>query len=205
MKKENNLYNPELPEIHLVSTCAKFQQIAKEKLKADDKVLELGSAYGDTTRAIAKNAAQVICFEIAPEIVSEAKNRLKKLENVEIICHDARDIARVKLALNEPDAIFIDIGGNALADNVITLLRQCLKAFSPRLIAVRSHELAEIYANVVSVETPKKPILVPTKMDGSKLALDSFIDLSYNVRRNSRRFAYRNLKEKEALELITSE
>jgi hypothetical protein len=116
---------------------------------------------------------------------------LAGLANVQVVRLDARDIEAVKALLPAPDAIFVDIGGTALLDNVAFVLRQCLGAFKPRLIVVRSSELAEVVSRVREVLPPK----TTRRQFAGEDALEGLLKLSRSSRVSSRLFALRHLRK----------
>jgi SAM-dependent methyltransferase len=54
------------------------------------RVLEIGSGTGRATVALARRAARVVAFDLAPELVAVARARLKGTPNVELLVADAR-------------------------------------------------------------------------------------------------------------------
>jgi len=132
------------PEIIVVSSVEDYRRLARDRVAGEDAVLEIGCSTGKATAVLARTGARVVAIDNGRAMVAKARAALAGARNVEIVRGDARDVAALKDLLPEPDVIFLDIGGRALLDNVAGMLRQCLLAFRPRLIVVRSHELAEV-------------------------------------------------------------
>lgn len=150
---------PNQVEIIVVSSVEDFRGLAGSEVGEEHLVLEIGCSTGKTTRRLAKRCARVVAVDVSSEAVDQTREELAGFDNVEVVRGDARDIVALKRLMPEPDVIFLDIGGRALLDNVATLLRQCLRAFRPRLIVVRSHELAEVASLITEARPPAQPRL----------------------------------------------
>ena len=94
----------------------------------------------------------------------------------------------------QPSVILIDIGGNARLDNVALQLRLCLRAFRPRLILIRSSELAQVVSLIGQIETPEASIPTIQNMgSGGRDHLDNLLDLSSSSSVDCRVFAAQQL------------
>ena len=180
-------------ELIIVSDVEHYRLLAQDKVSDRDLVLEIGCSTGQTTAVLAGQAARVIAVDCSTEILDKARAHLESYDNVELARVDARDLAALTELAPAPDAIFLDIGGIALLDNVAGRLRQCLRMFQPRVIVVRSHELAELVSLVSEVHPPDEPSLRPPRQDGRERALESLLDMSRSAIVNTRLFAVRKL------------
>ena len=185
-------------ELIIVSDVEHYRLLAQEKVLDRDLVLEIGCSTGQTTSVLASQAARVVAVDCSAEILDKAQAHLAGCDNVELARVDARDLAGLTELAPAPDAIFLDIGGIALLDNVAGRLRQCLRMFQPRVIVVRSHELAELVSLVSEVHPPDEPSLRPPRQDGRERALEALLDLSRSSVVNSRMFAVRKLGHLDA-------
>ena len=181
-------------QIIVVSSVEDFRRLARTQVAADESVLEIGCSTGRTTKVLARACARVVALDCSREMVERARRELSGRENVQIVRGDARDIAAVGELLPEPDAIFLDIGGNALLDNVASLLRQCLRAFRPRLIVVRSHELADVAGMITDARPPTRPRLRRARPHPREGALSALLDLSRSSVASDRLLAARKLR-----------
>ena len=183
-------------EIIVVSSVDRFRQLAGELPSCRDAVLEIGCSTGGTTRMLAGACARVVAVDVSDELVDQAQCNVADLSNVLVAKVDGRDMEKLKLLLPGPDLIFLDIGGTAFLGNVTSLLRQCLRTFEPRVIVVRSFELAALYAMVTEVETPERPVLRRiVKGDRLNETLDNLLDLSHSSSASDRFFAARKLRD----------
>jgi precorrin-6B methylase 2 len=180
-------------EIIVVSSVEDFRRLAGSKVGEEDAVLEIGCSTGKTTRKLAKTCARVVAVDVSSEMVDQTREEVAGFDNVEVVCGDARDIVALKPLMPEPDAIFLDIGGRALLDNVATLLRQCLRAFGPRLIVVRSHELAEVASLITEARPPARLRLRQLNPSAREEALRAFLELSHSSSVSSRLLAVQKL------------
>jgi len=184
------------PEIIVVSAVEDYRRLAKERIAATDAVLEIGCATGLTTKALARTGAKVVAIDCSEEVLVKARAAVAGQGKVEIARGDWRDLAAMKELLPEPDVIFLDIGGTALLDNVALLLRQCLRAYRPRLLVVRSHELADVVSLVADYRVPTRPVLRrPPVAETDQAALAALLDLSHSERVGNRLFAVRKLRQ----------
>jgi len=182
------------PEIIVVSLAQDYRRLAKAKVTERDAVLEIGCAHGPATRKLAERAARVLAVDVAPDIVAGTRRKLAEFDNVEVAQCDARDVDALKSLMAAPDVIFLDIGGTALLDNVAMVLRQCLLAFRPRLVVVRSFELAEVASRITQVSLPDRACLFDAEPKGRDRALQSLLELSHSVRASNRLVAARKLR-----------
>ena len=108
---------------------------------------------------------------------------------------DGRDTPALAALLPRPDLVFVDVGGDARLDAVALQLRQCLLAFAPRALVVRSAELAAVCAALGEVEAPDAEDLGPARShDPRAHAVESLLDLSHSSGALNRVFAARKLR-----------
>ena len=182
------------PEIVVVSSVEDYRRLARDRVAGEDAVLEIGCSTGKATAVLARTGARIVAIDSGTAVLAKARAALAGAENVEIVRGDARDVAALKDLLPEPDVIFLDIGGTALLDNVAGMLRQCLLAFRPRLIVVRSHELAEVASRISKASPPERARLVRDTAPPRNRALKALLDLSRSERAGNRLFAVRKLR-----------
>ncbi|HEX5718567.1 MAG TPA: class I SAM-dependent methyltransferase [Thermoanaerobaculia bacterium] len=56
------------------------------------RVLELGAGTGRATRLLAQKAARVVASELSPELLAEARRKLRGLRHVHLLAADMRDL-----------------------------------------------------------------------------------------------------------------
>lgn len=185
------------PEVRIiaVSSIERYRQLARELPTCHDSVLEIGCSTGMATRLLAKSGAHVIAVDVAGGLVEKLLSELADLENVTVAQVDGRDTPQLLTLAPKPDLVFIDIGGDAHLDNVALQLRQCLRAFAPRLIVVRSRELALFSSLIADIELSETSELLSTNsQDGIDHTLANLLDLSQSSNTNCRIFAARRLR-----------
>jgi len=139
-------------EFIVVSSIEKYRKLAQTNITSQHQVLEIGCSYGGTTNILAGLAKRVVAIDMATDMISQARKTIGQAGNVELILHDARDLSQIGKLIPDPDAIFIDIGGNQQLDKIATVLRCCLGRFTSELLVVRNVELAGLVSRVTEVE-----------------------------------------------------
>ena len=192
---------PAKTEIVVVTSARRFRHIAKELPTRSDSVLEIGCATGRTTRALVETGAQVVSVDVGERPVRRVQEQMADFANVAVARVDGRDTPRLAGLVPDPDLIFLDIGGNAHLDNVTLQVRQCLRTFRPRVLVVRSRELAMFASMVTEVESPDD-IPLPRIEIHDKLghALEALLDLSRSSHVDNRMYAARKLRSLAAAE-----
>lgn len=175
--------------IVVVSTVERYRRLASTETQAEDIVLEVGCSTGSATRALAKRAAQIVAVDLSAEVTARLSADLRDLRHVTVARVDGRNAGELKVLCPDPDLIFIDIGGDALLPNVVSVLRICLLAFAPRLLVVRSFELAILQSLLSAAELPPDA----ASSDGANW-FDMLLDLSRSVVDSDRVFAARQLR-----------
>ena len=181
-------------EIIAVSSVESFRRLAKELPGNDDAVLEIGCSTGTSTRILAETGARVVAVDNSAEMSARSQHEMKGRENVSVVMTDGRNVSELAALLPDPTMLFVDIGGNAHLDNVALLLRLCLRAFCPRVLVVRSFELATLASLIGSVEPPPSSGLISS--DGhvsGREPLPNLLDISRSGSRDGRIFAARML------------
>ena len=181
------------PQIKVVSTAQYFRRLARQLPTAKDIVLEIGCSTGEATRILAATGARVLAVDIAAEMIETLQTEMAGTDNVRVVWLDGRDIGALVAMIEQPDLIFLDVGGNALLGNVASVLSQCLKTFMPRMVIVRSSELAHMANLIDEVEPP--PLLSVTLEERLGRALGSLLELSQSQVDSDRVFAARKLRE----------
>lgn len=183
-------------EIIVVSASDTFRRLARTLPTPEDAVLEIGCCTGATTQALAATGAQVVAVDRSAQFIQKLQEDMRGYENAVVARIDGRNIPALVALLPDPTVIFIDIGGDARLDNVALQLRLCLRAFHPRLIVVRSSELATLASLISEAETPRTSGLRPV---GDRVFgrdhLSNLLDLSCSTSVDSRVFAVRHLSK----------
>lgn len=185
--------------IIVVSSCREYRRLAGAEPKRTETVLEIGCSSGLATEALARSCRRVVAVDLSAELVERTRRRTAACGNVEVVQLDGRDIPEIAALVSRPDLIFMDIGGDALLDNVTSQLRLHLRAFKPRLVVVRSFELAALCSLVERVEVcqPASSRRAARRARAAQ-ALEALLALSRSSSVNSRAFAVRRLRKVRA-------
>jgi len=182
--------------VQVVSSIDRYRQLARELPVESDRILEIGCSTGESTRLLAQRAAQVVAVDVSAELVARLQAEMADYPQVQVAQVDGRNTPQLVALLPDPTLVFVDIGGTAPLDNVALQLRLCLKAFAPRLIAVRSFELATFAGLLTLVEPPETPALsAQDTSDPQAHTLQNLLDLSYSSNTDSRVFAVHRLRD----------
>jgi SAM-dependent methyltransferase len=183
-------------EVRVVSSIDRYRQLARELPVESDRILEIGCSTGESTRLLARRAAQVVAVDVSDELVARLQAELAGCAKVQVARIDGRNTPQLVALLPDPTLIFVDIGGTAHLDNVALQLRLCLKAFAPRLLVVRSFELATFAGLLTLVEPPETPALsAQDTSDPRAHTLQHLLDLSHSSNTDSRVFAVHRLRD----------
>lgn len=194
-------------EIVVVADAVDFRRLAGTEVRSNDSVLEIGCSTGKTTRILAEHCKRVVAVEHSKLFFKKAQDYLAGGEKkepfsgeeapsgVEIELLDARDVAAVAKRIPDPDVIFLDIGGTARLDQLASILRQYLKAFSPRLFVVRNEELAELAQLITRTKPLPESRLLRSDPNGPEPGLAPLLALSQSPATGDRRFAARKLRK----------
>jgi SAM-dependent methyltransferase len=173
----------------VVSTTERYRRLAGQ-VSAQDTVLEIGCSTGEATRRLVETGARVVAVDVSKELTARLAEDLPQANVARL---DGRDGAALRALCPEPDVIFLDVGGDALLPNVTSALRVVLLTYRPRLIVVRSYELAVLQGLVAEVELPEPPAgATPPRQDDAWLR--TLIDLSRSAVDGDRVFAARHLR-----------
>lgn len=174
-------------EVLAISSIDRYRQLARELPVETDRILEIGCSTGGSTRLLAQRAAQVVAVDVSAELVVRLQTEMAGCAEVQVVQVDGRNTPQLVALLPDPTLIFVDIGGTAHLDNVALQLRLCLKAFVPRLLVVRSFELATFAGLISLVEPPEIPALSPQDTSDPQLhMLQTLLDLSRSSNTDSR-------------------
>lgn len=179
-------------QIIVASETRHFRHQAQKMITTDDFFLEIGCSFGECTKLFAKLGFSGVAVDHASDAVVRARQRLKDYTSISVIQADARDIEQIRTLCPAPSVILIDIGGNEPLPKVTSLLRLVLKTFRPRLILVKSMELAELSSIIQAFSLPDRPhLLAPLEKTTIPHQL---IDLSNSPLVNDRLFALQRLR-----------
>ena len=138
--------------IHLASRASTYRRFARELVRPDDTVIELGASTGKTTTLLAARAARVIAVEHSAQVAAATRDRFAARANVTIITGDAFDAGPVLALTKRADAVFVDIGGSAAPWQTMDLARRYLRLFRPSLLVLRNTKLNSFVASLDSFE-----------------------------------------------------
>lgn len=180
-------------EVIVVSAKDTFRRMAKTLPTPEDAVLEIGCASGAATRHLTAAGARVVAVDKSATLVGQLQEELREHSNVVVACLDGRNIPGLAALMPSPTVIFMDIGGDATLDAVALQLRLCLRAFRPRLVVVRSFELAALASLIGAVEPSETSGLFPEGAPAGSDPLSNLLDLSCSTSTDTRCFAARRL------------
>jgi predicted O-methyltransferase YrrM len=136
-----------------------FRRLANAQVQPGDAVVEIGASLGETTARLARTAhgavaagdkgpGSVVAIDITDTLFPRARARCDEVapDAASIVRFLKLDALADKLGLlhvaEDADAVFLDIGGDRAGDTVALLLALLLDRSAPRLIVVKSEELA---------------------------------------------------------------
>ena len=144
----------------VVAETRDFRRRAQEMITPDDLFLEIGCSFGECTKLLGEQGYRGLALDNSAEAVAVAHQAVAAYPGISVVQVDARDMADIHALCPEPSVILFDVGGSESLDKVISLLRLVLKTFRPRLILVRSMELAELSSLIQEVHLPDRPHLL---------------------------------------------
>lgn len=179
-------------QIIVASETRHFRHQAQNMITTDDFFLEIGCSFGECTKLFAKLGFSGVAVDHSNDAVVRARQLLNGYSSISVVQADARDIQNIRKLCPAPSVILIDIGGNEPLPKVTSLLRLVLKTFRPRLILVKSMELAELSSIIQAFSLPDRPhLLSPLEKNTIPHQL---IDLSNSPFVNDRLFALQRLR-----------
>jgi SAM-dependent methyltransferase len=182
-------------EVIVVSSTETYRRLARELPHPEDAVLEIGCSAGGATRQLVKTGACVVAVDNSRELSARVRSELRAHGNLKVACVDAKDIPAVAGLMPTPTLVFLDIGGNAPLDLVALHLRLVLRAFRPRVIVVRSFELALLTGMIKQTEAPADPSAHPDHyVSFGRDIFAHLLDLSASSRIGAREWAAWRLK-----------
>lgn len=178
----------------VVSSALAYRRLAGARPRPGDHVLEIGCSTGLATEALAATGAHVLAVDISGEMVERTRARCASRPNVGVAQLNVADAAQLATLRPVPDVVFVDVGGNATLVNVAVVVQACLDACRPRLLVVRSRELAGLASRIVEVEDPEaNPLLRRAPVDRIGRAVPELVELSRSADADDRAFAARRL------------
>lgn len=99
-----------------------FRSLARSQVRLSDRVLELGCSFGDTTTILAERSQTVVAVDVGRAVLSRAQERAPRarFELLDAIAHPSRLVALVRAVA--PTAIFVDLGGDRVATDLVPLI-----------------------------------------------------------------------------------
>lgn len=183
---------PTQPQIIVTSETPDFRQQARQHITPEDLFLEIGCSFGACTRLLGELACTGVAIDHGADAVTKTRQLVAAYPAITVAQVDARDIAHLHSLCPEPTVILLDVGGNEALEKVTALLRLILKTFCPRLILVKSIELAELAAIIQDYTLPNQPhLLAPFEETALPRQL---LELSHSPVMNDRLFALQRLR-----------
>ncbi len=132
------------PRVLVASETRDFRQMVRDHLTPNDVFLEIGCSFGACTQLLGELGIGGVALDHAADVVAQARAAVADYANITVEQADARDMAQVQALCPNPSVILLDLGGSEPLDKVTSVLRLALKTFHPRLMIVKSEELAEL-------------------------------------------------------------
>ena len=148
------------PQIIVVSESNDFRRMARKKITSEDVFLEIGCSFGECTRILGELGCSGVALDNSESVVAKAVVAVATFSGISVVQADARDMAHIHSLCPSPSVILFDVGGNEQLDKVTSLLRLVLQTFRPRLLLVRSMELAELSSLIEDYYLPNCPHLL---------------------------------------------
>lgn len=189
-----------LPELIVTGETDDFHHMVRQHVTPDDVFLEIGCSFGECTKLLGELGCSGVAVDHAADAVAQARDLVAAYPTIQVVQADARDIAAIHDLCPAPSVILVDIGGNEPVEKVSALLRLILKTFQPRLLIVKSMELAELASLIQSYTLPNRPHLLATFEESP--APQHLLALSHSPVMNDRLFALQRLRhviEQEAV------
>jgi SAM-dependent methyltransferase len=143
-------------EVFLCGNVGTYRRYARNLPRAEDIVIELGCADGQTTRYLARRAALVVAVDSAPAVIAAARERNQGRGNIHFVAADADEVGRVAAVAGAADLLFVDVGGSSPPWIGYKLARQYRDMFLPRAVVLRSKELNDFVRAVTAVDEEAK-------------------------------------------------
>jgi precorrin-6B methylase 2 len=180
-------------ELIIAVTVDYYRRLARERVEEGSTVVEIGCSTGRTTRLLARRCGRVVAVDVSQEMVTRVQQELADCPNVLVARVDGRDVETLAQLAGRPDTVFVDVGGDALLENVLTVLWRCLCSLRPqRRLIVRSQNLACLLRLVSEIEPAaftEEKISLP-----KQAPLESLLELSHSLHAGNRVFAARRLR-----------
>jgi precorrin-6B methylase 2 len=139
-------------ETHLVARSRAFRALCRSLPKPGEVALELGAAYGQATRALARRCARVYAVEKSAAMARRTEGATQDLPNVRLIVADVEEPGLIRAQAPHADLIFQDIGGSTPVPKVYDIARRYRELYCPRVLVIRSVYLHDFVADLASVE-----------------------------------------------------
>ena len=122
-----------------------FRHVARCQISSSDVVVELGCSFGEMTSVLLERTAHVIGVDHASSVLEAAARRAPaaRYELLDALAHPARLLALCRTCA--PTAVFIDLGGDRPAADLVPLLAQLHAELTPTvsLVVVKCRALAQ--------------------------------------------------------------
>ena len=175
------------PRILVASETPHFHQFVRQHITLDDFVLEIGCSFGACTQILVEIGCRGVAVDNSGDAVTKTRALMADSKQIIVEQADARDMGMIYSLCPEPSAILFDVGGNEPLDKISSLTRLLLKTFRPRVLIIKSMELAELMSIVEDYTLPNQPHLLTPPED--TLLPHQLLDLTYSPVMNDRLFA----------------
>jgi hypothetical protein len=135
-------YVNERPITFLTNLTSEYRDAARCLPGRDDRVLEIGSSFGEATCILEAQAGRgVVGIEVSKECIENAR---KRCPQVEFHCLNALLDMRYIIKIGQGcNVIFVDIGGDRSVDDLAELIPALENTFRPSLMVIKSKALSK--------------------------------------------------------------
>lgn len=181
-----------IPQIIITSETDDFRHKVRQNITPEDTFLEIGCSFGECTKLLGELGCSGVALDHAADAVAQTRQLVADHASITVEQTDARDMAVIRDLCPAPSVILVDIGGNEPLDKVTALLRLILKTFHPRLVLVKSMELAELASLIQEYALPNRPHLLAAFEESA--IPQHLLALSHSPVMNDRLFALQRLR-----------
>ena len=123
----------------IVPETVEFRSCARSQVFADDKVVELGSSYGDTSILLSRYCQSTVGIDCSLECIQESRRRYPELSFMHLdVFREADRVASIHDVCN---VVAVDIGGDRCVRDQLECLHWVRTTLKPELILIKSRHL----------------------------------------------------------------
>lgn len=138
--------------LYVCARVARYRKLARELVRPEHVVIEVGAAEGHTTQYLAARAGRVIAIEKTTQCIQRAQKRCANQGDITWLQVDAYELGQVRKATDRADMVFIDIGGSTRGWRVVKLAGMYRQMFRPSAMVLRNVGLNDLVAAVRGCE-----------------------------------------------------